>query len=289
MTQTTLTSATAWSPDQIATPVGDAIPEALINQITTRAGVVEGDEPAIRVPVVHDDEGAFIVPEGEIIPEVEPELAEALVLTTKVAKIIPVSREQIVQDGTNRMLSAAAKRSITEKSNDVLLNTATGGNAPAGLLNQGIIDAGKLDTNLDALIDAMATIEANGSNPSHIVLAPDTWATLRKLKTGDNSQQTLLGAGTSDAARLLLDTPVLVNKAIPAGTGLIVDNQDIVSAYGEVMTNMSEHVYFASDRVAVRVMFRFGATIVHPDRHATFSIATQDAGDDEAGDGEASA
>lgn len=279
MTQTTNTTAKAWSPD-VVTSVGDAIPEALINQITTRAGVVEGDEPAVRVPVVRDD-GAFIVPEGEIIPEADPELAEAVVLTTKVAKIIPVSREQLYQNGTNRLLSNAAKRSITEKSNDVLLNNTAEG-APAGLLHQGIIDAGELDTNLDTLIDAMATIEANGSNPSHIVLAPDTWATIRKLKTGDNSQQSLLGAGTSDATRLLLDTPVLVNKAIPAGTGLIVDNQDIVSAYGEIMADISEHVYFTSDRVAVRVMFRFGASVVHADRHATFSIAT-------AGDGEASA
>lgn len=282
MTQTTKTSAAAWSPDQIATPVGEAIPESLIHLITTRAGVVEGDEPAVRVPVVHD-EGAFIVPEGEIIPEVEPELAEALVLTTKVAKIIPISREQSVQSGTNRLVSAAAKRSITEKSNDVLLNTATGGSAPAGLLHQGILDAGELDSNLDTLIDAMATIEANGSNPSHIVLAPDTWAAIRKLKTADTSNQTLLGAGTSDATRLLLDTPVLVNKAIPAGSGLIVDKQDIVSAYGDVMANTSDHLYFASDRVALRIMFRFGATIVHPERHATFSIATADAGEGEAG------
>lgn len=277
MAATTSTSAKAWSPDVIGTAPEKAIPNALIMTVTTQAGRVEGDEPFVRVPVVNDDE-ATVVPEGAAIPEADPELAEALVQTTKVAKLLRVSREQFHQDGADSRLSQAASRSIVKKADDVLLNQPDNGPTapPAGLLHQGIPDAGEVDTNLDVLVDAIATAQANGSDPTHIVMAPDTWATLRKFKTGETSAQSLLGVGAEDAVRMLLDIPVIINAAMPAGTGLILDSTNIVSAYGNIESATSADAFFGNDQMGLRAIFRFGATVVHADRHATFSVAADD-------------
>lgn len=279
MAVSTNSSAQAWSPDIIGNPAGDIIPDALIMQITSQAGTLEGDEPYIRVPVVNDDE-ATIVAEGDAIPEADPELSEALVRTVKVAKLLRLSREQFMQDGTDEQLSQAAARSLITKSDHVLLNQADGGidAPPAGLLHQGIPDAGTIDSNLDALVDAVSTAQANGGNPAMMVLAPDTWASLRKLKTNDTSAESLLGVGSRDATNMLLGLPVLVNKAVPAGTGFIVDPLDIVSAYGDVESATSTEAYFSNDQIGLRATFRFGAKVIHPNRHAVFSVATDGGG-----------
>jgi HK97 family phage major capsid protein len=273
MAITTSTSATAWSPDITGTPASDVIPTALVMQITTQAGYVEGDAPYVRVPVVNDDE-ATVVPEGAPIPEAEPELSEALVQTSKVAKLLRLSREQFHQEGADQQLSDAAARSIITKADHVLLNGDDNAQG-SGLLHQGIPDAGAVDSNLDVLVDAVATAQGNGAQPSNIVLAPDTWAALRKLKTTTDSAQSLLGVGTRDATSMLLGVPVLVNRAVPAGQGLIVDSLDIVSAIGDIESATSTDAYFSNDQIGLRATFRFGATVVHPNRHAVFSVATE--------------
>lgn len=272
---TTVTSERAWSPDVTTVPPDEAIPDALVNIITTVAAAVEGDAVAVRVPVVLDDE-ANIVPEGDQIPEADPDLSETVVTTAKVAKLLRLSREQFVQPNAAALLSSAAGRSIIAKADDVLLNTlapvAPALTPPAGILAQGITNGGTIADNLDGLVDALAAIQAAGGNPSHIVLSPTAWASLRKFKTGAGSELTILGTGAADAQPVLLGVPVLVNKAVPANSGLVVDKADIVSAVGSVLVSQSEHAYFTSDSMALRVTFRFGARVIHPDRHASFTV-----------------
>ncbi len=276
-TETTTTSARAWSPDVQGYPAADAIPNALINIICTKAGEVEGDDVAVRVPVVLDDPAA-IVPEGDQIPESDPELSEAVVITTKVAKLVRVSREQFYQPNAATLLQGAASRSIISKADDVLINqiapTSPAVTPPAGLLAQGITNAGAVATSLDKLVDTLATISSNGGSPSHIVLSPSAWASLRKFKAQTGSALTILGTGANDAAPMLLGVPIVINKALAAGSGLIVDATDIVAAVGPVYVTQSSEVYFTSDSMGLRVTFRFGARVVHPDRHARFTVTS---------------
>lgn len=267
-TLTTRISAKAWSPDVQGFNPSEVIPNALINIITTVAGVVEGDDPAVRVPVVADDE-ATVVPEGAEIPEAAPTLSEAVVNTVKVAKLLRLSREQFMQNRAAGILATAAQRSIISKADDVLLNYLT---APNGLMTQISTDAGAVAADFDALIDAVSTITANGGEPTHIVLSPSAWASLQKFKTGTGSAGNLLGAGTQATVPMLLGVPIVVNRHVPDGAGLIVDRSDIVSAFGTVNVATSEDVYFASDSIGMRVTFRFGAAVVHPNRHARFTV-----------------
>ncbi|CAM4364745.1 hypothetical protein MB901379_04726 [Mycobacterium basiliense] len=50
---------------------------------------------------------------------------------------------------------------------------------------------------------------------------PRGWAALRKFKTGTEFNSSLLGAGTTDAAPMLLSLPVLVNRWVPQYSGLV--------------------------------------------------------------------
>lgn len=276
-TEMTTNSAKAWSPDLSTFAPSEVIAEALVLQASTVAGTVEGDEPAVRVAYVDDAEAGF-EPEGDEIPEADPGLSEVLVHTGKVAQLVRLSREQWVQNGTPQMLSDSVRRAVVTKANQAFIAqaapTSPAVTPPAGLLNVAGIEAGgEVDANLDALIDLIATLESNGATPSHIILDPVGWASLRKFKTGTGSAQSLLGAGSSDSVRSLLDLPVLVTPAMTAGTGLVIDKSAVVSAVGAVTLAQSEHVYFSSDSIALRCTFRFGANVVRPDRVGTFTVA----------------
>ncbi|GAA3680787.1 HK97 family phage major capsid protein [Yimella lutea] len=275
-TETTVTSAPGWRPDVFTFAPAEAVGESLILQASTVAGSVEGDAPAVRVAYV-DDAAATFTAEGDVIPEADPSLSEVLVYTGKVSQLVRLSREQWMQPGVSTQLSESVRRAVTKAADAAFIAqakpTAPAVTPPPGLLNvAGIVNGGAVASSLDKLIDAFATIEGNGGTPSHIIVAPDAWASLRKFKAATGSAQNLLGAGMNDSARMLLDVPVLVSSAMTSGAGLVIDKSAVVSAVGQVQVAQSEHVYFASDSIALRCTWRFGANVVLPNRIAKFTV-----------------
>lgn len=275
-TETTITSAKAWAPDQNAFNPGDAVPDAIILQHSNVAGIIEGDQPVMRVAYVTDDE-ADVTVEGVAIDEANPGLSEALIYTSKITQLVRLSQEQYRQAGTAQELSQSVQRAIVTKSNSLFLSQAapTGGaTAPAaGLINvSGIEDGGAVAGNLDELVDLVATLEANGGTPTGIIVSPVAWASLRKFKTGTGSELGILGAGTNDAEKRLLDLPVTVSSALATNTGLVIDKAAIVSAVGPVRVDTDESVYFNSDSVALRATWRTGHNVVKADRIGKFTV-----------------
>ena len=275
-TETTLSSAKAWAPDQGAFNPAEAVPEALILQHSTISGVIEGDAPALRVAYVTDDSASFTV-EGVAIDEANPGLNEVLVHTAKITQLVRLSNEQFNQVGTAAELSTSVRRAIVKKANQAFL-TQTAPVAPAvapsaGLLNvTGIENGGAVADNLDKLVDLIAELEANGATPSGIILDPLAWASLRKFKTATGSEVGILGAGTNDAQKMLLDLPVTVTNALSANSGLVVDKSAVVSAVGPVRVATDDSVYFNSDSVALRATWRIGWNIVRADRIGKFTV-----------------
>ncbi|SDU43139.1 phage major capsid protein [Gordonia westfalica] len=274
--ETTITSAKAWSPDLTAVPPADAVPDALILETSTVSGTIEGDAPAVRVQYV-DDATASFTAEGVTIDEANPGLSEALVHTGKVAQIIRLSREQFAQPNASELLSASVARAVTKAGNTAYIAqaapTSPAVTPPAGLLNiPGIVNGGAVADSLDGLVDLLATLAGNGADPSHIVLSPTAWASLRKFKTAADYNTSLLGTGATDAQKFLLDLPVLVTPAAPSGSGLVIDKTAVVSAVGNVEVSISEHAYFAADSIAVRCIWRFGANVVKPNRIGKFTV-----------------
>jgi HK97 family phage major capsid protein len=275
-TAKTATSAYSWRPDITTFNGPEVLEEALINQCSTVSGEVEGDAPSVRVAYIDDDDATFIAESGEI-PEAEPDLAECVVFTGKISQLIRVSREQYYTSGTADQLAGSVARALLRKADSAFLNqpapTPPATNPAAGILNvAGIVEGDEVTGSLDALVDLVAQLQANGSQPSHILVDPFGWAQLRKLKFATDSNQSLLGAGTVDAAPMLLSLPVIVTTAAPTLTGVVIDRTAVVSAVGPVQVATSADAYFKTDDIALRATWRIGQNIVRPDRVGTFAI-----------------
>lgn len=278
-TATTNNTAKAWHPDVETFAPTDIVPDALIVQASTKAATVEGDQIAVRVAYVADDD-AQVTAEGAEIPESDPALSEALAYTSKVTQLVRVSREQFEQNGTADQLAKSVKRAITKKADQLFVSqvapTSPAVAPVAGLVNiAGVVAGDPVADSLDALIDLVAELQANGAAPSHLVLDPIGWAALRKLKTAANSNASLIGAGVTDAAALLLSIPVLVSAAVPASSGLVIDSAEVISAYGEIQVATSTDAYFNSDSIAIRATWRVGHVVPRANRIGKFTIGEE--------------
>lgn len=96
--------------------------------------------------------------------------------------------------------------------------------------------------------------------------SPQSWADLSKFKQADNSNLSLVGAGSSAPTRTLLSVPVLVSNSLSDTTMLVLDRSTVLSVYGTVQLATTTDYYFGSDNVALRATFRFGQKIANPDR-----------------------
>lgn len=270
-TITTPGTGAAWSPDVYTFAAADVVPDALILQTATIAGDINGDQPSLHVGFVTDAESAAYVDEAAQITDSEPNLDEVEVKTKKISRLVNLSNEQFSQPQTPQQVSQSVARDLVRKADASYL----GDTSPVGLLNApGVIDGGAVGADLDVLIDLVAQLESNGAIPTAIVLDPLGWASFRKLKVADTYNQSLLGAGTTDAQALVLSLPVLRSRFIPPHSGLVVDRNAIAAAVGPVKIAQSEHALFSSDAVQIRATWRIGWTPVRPDRIGRFTIGT---------------
>jgi HK97 family phage major capsid protein len=104
-------------------------------------------------------------------------------------------------------------------------------------------------------------------------MAKELGGLARKLKTADDSNESLVGAGVTDTIPLLLGLPVLVNREMPSYSGVMLDRSAVVSAVGEVYVSVSEHRYFKFNSQLLRITWRIGQSVVRPDRCGTFTVA----------------
>lgn len=278
-TITTAVADTAWRPDSVFFAPTDAVPGALLLQASTVAGHIEGDQPSIRVGFVKDAESADYTNEGVAITDDEPDLDEVLLHSKRITRLVTLSTQQYRQPETATQVSMSVARDLIQKADNAFLGDAVG-QPSTGLLNvPGVVNGGEVVGDLDALVDLVATLENNGASPSAIIVDPLTWAALRKLKVGgDQINASLLGAGVTDAQPLLLSLPVLRSRWLPAGTGLVADRSQIVSAVGPVEIATSEHAAFTNHAVIVRATWAIGWAVVRPDRLGKFTVAGGDFG-----------
>lgn len=276
-TITTRVSSSGWSPDRNGKVETDKLNNALLLSASTRLGEIEGDAPVIRVPYV-DDSTAVFTTEGDEIENEPPQMSEVEVRTAKIAHLVRLSNEQAAQPNAIDGLTQSVFRSIVRTADKAFVAQAENVEGkiapPPGLQNiEGIIEGEPVTNSLDALIDLLAELEGNNSAPSHILLSPSAWGTLRKVKTGTGSQESLLGAGTTDAQQFLLGIPVHVTPALGADQGLIVDKNAVVSAYGDPGIDISHEAYFTSDALAIRATWRIGWNVVKPERIGKFTVS----------------
>ena len=252
----------------------ELIPEALIFKITTTAGGIEGDAPQVRVPFVSVDPTAGFVLEGADLTATDPTLSEILISTGKIALLTKVSREASTYVEATDLLSASTQRAVILKGNVALLANPVTAQQPTGLLNTvGIVDGGTLDPdNLDAIADAITSVEVNGGTATHIVCDPASFGILRLMKVATGSNSPLLGAPGEGTGRTLFGVPVLTDASMPSGTVLVVDQTNVISAVGLITVSRSEDYYFNSDSIALRLTWRIGHRVIRPNRLAKVTV-----------------
>lgn len=112
----TTNSAKVFHADVIGVAPTEVIPDALVVQPSTKAGAVEGDEPAVRVPFVEiPSADVGFLPEGDDIDEASPDSPEVLTHTGEIAVLVKVSREQYGQGSAASMLSDAVRRALSSR------------------------------------------------------------------------------------------------------------------------------------------------------------------------------
>ncbi|WP_286689677.1 MULTISPECIES: phage major capsid protein [unclassified Aeromicrobium] len=267
MTNTTSTSAAAWRPDQTAYFDLDRMPDLLLPQVATVAGSVEGDAVAVRVPYVETDGISSVVAEGAPITESDPEFAEVVVMTRKIATLSVVSLEQYRQPEARHLILESLQRSVTREANKEFISAV-------GALSADFISGGTLGENLDSISDAVAEIEANDGRASHIVMPASAWQTLAKVKQATGSNMPLLGVGTNStegSRRSIFDLPVILSATAPAV--YVLSKGDLLAATGQIAVSISEHAAFNRDAVSMRSTLRFGIAPSRPERHAVIALS----------------
>lgn len=249
---TTTESTFGWRPDAVAFAATDAIPEALLLDAATVLGQIEGDAPVIHVPYVRDAWTAGVVAEGDAIDVSNPGLAEITLTTQKLARLVALSREQWMQPQTSGQIAQSVGRDLVSALDHAFVTGLVG---HAGV----VAAASEVTTDLDPVIDLIATLETNGANTDNLVtvVAPDVWAFLRKMKVATGWNANLLGAGVNDTQPRLLGTRVRRSRFIPAGSGLVIDAAAIAAAFGSVFVAQSDQYLFNSDSIALRATVRY--------------------------------
>lgn len=257
-------------PDQTFMPE-DVVPEALIHRLTTPTVMIEGDEPSVRVPYITDEPNAAFTNEDTEIPESDIGFSEVLIKTRKLAILHRSSREAVTYPDAAAGVAKAMGSAIIGAANDALLHNAAD---PTGLLNTADIhDGGTMAAgDLDVLSDAITAVEAMGGTVDAIVMDPLSWGQLRKLKTTTGSAQLLLGNPADQTERRLFGVEVIVSANMPEGSVLVIDSKNVLSSSGPITLTQSGDFYFDRDAIAYRVTWRFGWTVVHPDRLAKVSV-----------------
>lgn len=257
-----------WAPSVVSTfDPDDKLKEALITQCTSWAGSVDGDAPSVLVPYVATDPTAGIVAEAGSMTPNEGSYSQIVINTAKIAVVTRMSSELTGQAKAAERIANSIRRAVIAKADDYFLNVDT---TTKGLFKiTGIDSTGTLggeDGNLMDAYDAVGAIEDDGGTATHWLINPADWAELCKIPERADSNKSLLADVHNAAARTLAGVPVIVHAAVTAGTAMVLDRSEVVSAYGELELARSDEAFFTSDAVALRATWRVGWKVVRTAR-----------------------
>lgn len=273
---TTTTAASGWSPDVNYYQAADFIPESLLLQTATIAGEIDGDSTTCKVAFIRDSgstgAGATVKRELEQLDDEEPDMADLELRTVKLGRLATVSSEMFEKPNTASQLAASFCRDLTRRADVAYMDGIDGLLVGMRNLAGATKAAAPVATNLDSLVDLLAELECAGAHPTHVVVDPRSWASLRKLKTANDHNSTLLPSGADDTQPKLLGLTVLRSEFMTPGSGLVLDKSEVVSAVGPVKIAQSEHAQFARDGIVLRATMRIAWGCPKPERTGVFTV-----------------
>ena len=132
---------------------------------------------------------------------------------------IPIS-EQLLADAPQleNILRTMLLHGLADKiETDLVQGTAT----IDGLLTQATLHVGGSSYRIDRVSEAMATMEASGYRPTHIIMSPGDWREQTRRK--DAELRYLLGDPAANAPQVLWNTPVVTTAACPDDQWIVID------------------------------------------------------------------
>ncbi|KOG53042.1 hypothetical protein ADK76_29260 [Streptomyces griseoflavus] len=234
------------------------------------ASNLKTDRAKVHIPIVRTDAGASFVAEGEEIAATDAVMGELEIVPAKCAGLSIVSSElaedsdpdaqKLVGDGLARSIAGALDRSFFG---------ALSAPNPAGLesvADVGTVNAGTKFTNLDAFQEAINRAEDVGATLTAFAANPVDALTLAQLKQTKDSNVPLLGSDpTAPTRRTIHGVPLYVTNAVTVGTvwGIPRDRVMVVMRR-DVTLDVSKHVRFTRDQVAIKATMRAAHAFPHP-------------------------
>lgn len=184
---------------------------------------------------------------------------------------------QIVSTDLTKRLSLALDLALFEGTGSS--NQPTGISGVSGILTQD--NAAVQITNLDPFLTAIATLANNNAQATAIVMRPEIWGIVSKLKTTTNAYLILDTVEAGKPVRQIAGVPVYVTSQLAASatSGAATDcgnayvyqaDQVVVVQRDELRLESSSDVLFGSDQVAFRGICRYDIAVPNP--HAVLKI-----------------
>lgn len=192
--------------------------------------------------------------------------------THKIAVLTPISNEAAEYTQTTSLIQAGMVKAITGKADRLLLQ-GDQGDIKGLALTPDMIDAGDINeaTGLTPLLDAIGKVGDNGGSPTGIIMGYGTWANL--LKLNDKNNRPLIATDVDNSPTpAIYGIPIILNMQTPAGTILLNDSSQVLSAVSQAAIASSDQAYFANDSIALRVTMRLGFGVLRPNRLARLTV-----------------
>lgn len=229
---------------------------------------VSTQSTAFRIPSVVADPAGGWYQEGANIDLSDAEIAETIVVPTKLAVLSKISNE-LAADSSPAAASVVGQgmaRDIARKVDSAFFGN-TVANGPSGLLSledAQTVAGGDLD-NLDPFAECMSKLEAVGSEATSFVCSATDGLHLSQLKTFDGVTQSNQPLLESDPAkptkRRIFGVPlhVVPDGIIEPGVIWALDRAKLFTVIRQDVTlEVDSSVFFASDSLAVRAILRIG-------------------------------
>ena len=274
-------SGVALSPEERAALIVEPLERDSLALNTTR--VLPTIRDSLQVPMLTEDVPVDFVAEGAELPQGEPVVNEATLTPRKIAAMTILSSE-LAEDSEPEavnLIGQSIARSIRLKLDQAFLLAASGRLPSPGVLTGGnYTDGGALGENLDAISDAITSVETAGGRADVITMSPATWGRLSKLKVlATDSNQPLLGVGDSGVnqaqQRTLFGVPVFVDYSVAADVIGVWDSSAVaVAMRRDVKVESDTSRYFDTDSVAVRATLRADWRVLDPARVVRLDAST---------------
>ena len=234
----------------------------------------------VRIPRIASGATAAFTAPGTAITEsnVTHDEVQLLPADLRGIKAISVLSNELLRQATHTVGAldqVIGTRLVTDTANvlDAALWDGPGtSNTIKGILRQSGIQTGTLVlTDPDSLIDALAVAQGNFVAPTHWVMTPAAFASIRKVKVSGSDKRYVIDPTTiaNGTAFQLFGLPVIVTANIPnastkARVALVDFNSVVVARDQDPTVTFLYETYGDKDSVGVRVTTRYDVALTQP-------------------------